>query len=110
MNVNENLDAFAAFLSSHEHQFLDKDNLLHMDPIEEDPALMTKTLHDQSIKPKENTLFHKGDTVKVNISGDTKVCIIVQHFKTGSDLLRYNVRLLNMTDIIVADPKDISAF
>ena len=110
MNVNENLDVFAVFLSSHEHQILDKDSLLHMDRIEEDPVLMNKAINDQGTKPKGDTLFHKGDTVKVIISGDTKVCIVVQHFRSGSDLLHYKVMPHNMKYIIVQDPKDISAF
>ena len=110
MNVNENIDAFASFLSSHEHQFLDEDNLLHVDPIEEDPALISKTVHNEDFNPKNNTPFHKGDTVEFNTFCGTKIYIVMNYFKTALDLLCYKMRTLRMEDIIVVDPKDITAF
>ena len=53
------------------------------------------------------TSFQKGDTVKVIISGDNKVCIVKDDFKTSSGLQRYKVIQLNTTDNIVVAAEDV---
>ena len=122
MPVNEGEDAFAAYLSSHEHQFLDsplrtmdKSNAheSNKDPVTSSTAENTPYFPD----PTPTSLFEKRDTVKATFAGTKKVCIITDKFRTGSGIMRYKVRELNKTDNTVVsvdkiedirpDPADI---
>ena len=107
MPVNEGEDAFAAYLSSHEHQFLDSPLRIEEgnQPYEqhEDPAtISTLDLFD----PILASTFEEGDTVKATFAGSKKVCIVTSIFTNGSGKLRYKVRELNTTkNIVVAEDK-----
>ena len=78
VSVNEHSqdkDPFAAFLSSHEHQFIDNDHLLHT--AHEDthsPELMDARKPDWGdMDPPLDNNYLKGDTVKATVSGSTRV-------------------------------------
>ena len=109
MSVNEDVDTdpFAEFLSSYELLMLDKDHLLNQESIEDDPALMYDNDPKDRIESIMEFPFHKGDTVKVQLSDNIKVCIVGNSFKTGSGLQRYKVRPLNMNEWIVVKPEDM---
>ena len=111
MTVNEreeSNDPFAAFMSSHEHQFLDKDHIITESP-DEEPEMMDARMPDWGdMSPPSDYLYQKGDTVKASIKGENKVCIVDDIFTTGTGAQRYRVRVLNQGDTYVLFDKELS--
>ena len=83
MDVNEKRDKLTLFVSSHEHQFIDKYHLTSVDSDEPLPLINREELPDWGdLEPPLESLFLKGDTVKASISGTKKIYVIDDHFKT----------------------------
>lgn len=70
MDVNEKRDKFTLFVSSHEHQFIDKDHLTSVDSDEPLHLINREELPDWGdLDPPLESSFLKRDTIKTSISG-----------------------------------------
>ena len=81
MEVNEKIYYFTLFVSSHEHQFIDKDHLTIVDSDEPPPLINRGNPDWGDFEPPLESTFFKGDTVKTSLSGAKKMYVVDDCFK-----------------------------